>query len=136
MHIYGIISAILIALLLTLIFSTTFRHKGPWGGLLFFFLVIFLASWASQLWINPFGPVLFGVAWVPLIFVAVLIAVLLLAMGSSAIDQAPVRPGPETTPGDGSILAIGFFFWLLILILISAIAIGYWVLPERQLPQL
>lgn len=133
MHIYGIIASILIALLLTLIFSTSYRHRGPWGGLLFFFLVIFLASWASQLWINPFGPMLFGVAWAPLLFVGVLIAVLLLAAGASAIDKTPVTPGPEVTPQEGSILAIGLFFWILVLILIAAIAIGYWILPERPI---
>jgi hypothetical protein len=134
MHIYGIVASIIIALLLTLIFSTSYRHRGPWGGLLFFFLVIFLASWAGQLWI-PRGPVLFGVAWVPLVFIGVLVAILLLAAGSSAIDRAPVNPPAEKiAQEDASILAIGFFFWLLILILIIAITVGYWVLPETPGP--
>jgi hypothetical protein len=134
MHVYGIIASIIIALLLTLIFSTSYRHRGPWGGLLFFFLVIFLASWAGQLWI-PRGPVLFGVAWVPLVFIGVLVAILLLAAGSSAIDRAPVNPPAEkTVQEDASILTIGFFFWLLILILITAITIGYWILPETPGP--
>jgi hypothetical protein len=137
MHLYGIFASILVALLLTLIFSTSFRHRGPMGGLLFFFLVIFLASWASQLWIGPFGPVYFGVALVPLIFVSVLVAVLLLAAGASAIDRAPVNPPKEkVTPAEGSLLAIGFFFWLLVLILIAAIVIGYWVIPEKPITPL
>jgi hypothetical protein len=133
MHFYGIMASVMIALLLTLIFSTSFRHRGPWGGLLFFFIVIFLASWASQFWINPFGPLLLGVAWVPLVFVAVLIAVLLLAMGASAIDDAPVNPPKEkTTYGANSLRSIGLFFWILVLILIAAIVIGYWVTPIHQ----
>lgn len=133
MHFYGIMASVMIALLLTLIFSTSFRHKGPWGGLLFFFIVIFLASWASQFWINPFGPMLLGVAWVPLLFVSVLIAVLLLAMGASAIDSAPVNPPKEkTTYGANSLRSIGFFFWVLVLILISAIVIGYWIEPVQS----
>jgi hypothetical protein len=137
MHAYGILASILVALLLTFIFSTSFRHRGPMGGLLFFFLVIFLASWASHLWIAPFGPVFFGVALVPLIFVAVLVAVLLLAAGASAIDRAPVDPPREkTTTEERSIMAIGFFFWLLVIILIAAIAIGYWVVPGQPVPPL
>jgi hypothetical protein len=135
MHLYGIFASIIIALLLTLIFSTSFRHRGPWGGLLFFFLVIFLTSWASQLWINPFGPVVLGIYWVPLVFVAVLVALLLLAVGSTAIDKAPVTPpAEEITRSESSLLAIGLFFWILVVILIIAIAIGYWVLPETNTP--
>lgn len=137
MHAYGILASVVVALLLTLIFSTSFRHRGPMGGLLFFFLAIFLASWASHLWISPFGPVFFGVALVPLIFVGVLVAVLLLAAGSTAIDRAPVNPPKEkTTAAESSILAIGAFFWVLVIILITAIVIGYWVIPGKPVPPL
>lgn len=132
MGFYGIFAAFIIAMFLTLLFSSSFRQRGPWGGLLLFFLVIFLASWAAQLWISPVGPVIFGISWIPLVFVAVLFAIILLAAAATVPSPPKNQPG-EITPADASFMAIGTFFWFLLIILLIAIAVGYYNSPNVKI---
>ncbi|MFW6365262.1 MAG: hypothetical protein ACOC2H_02170 [Spirochaetota bacterium] len=131
MILYDILFAILIALLLAVLFSRSGRTgpwMWPWGGLwagfITFFLVIFLASWAGGLWMTPFGPVLFGVYWLPFLLVGTFVALILGAhpkqpprTRSEAVQQARDEQAAERT--------IDIFFWGIILILVISIIVGY-----------
>ncbi|HEY6160437.1 MAG TPA: hypothetical protein VI112_04415, partial [Bacteroidia bacterium] len=121
-----------LALLLTLVFSTSYRHQGPLGGLLLFFLIIFLATWAGQLWISPIGPLMLGIAWGPLVFVAFLFAILLMALAAGNPKPAKTNNASEAV-NEGPVVAIGMFFWFLLVILLVAIAVGYYRHPEKPL---
>lgn len=133
MNIVGIIGALLLALVLTAVFSGSYRHRGPMNGLAIFFLIIFLAAWSGQLWIPPVGPNAFGVAWLPFTSVAFLIAILLVAAASSTGRNAPA-PTEKVTPEEAApILAIGLFFWLLLLFLLASIILGYFIVPGGRI---
>jgi len=122
--------AILIALLLTAIFAMGFRRHG-WGtGLVFFFLILFLATWAGGLWISPFGPVAWGVHWLSFLLVGIIIGLLLTAL----IPPVERPPYPESEArlkrrprGDkATMMGIDAFLVILILVLIIAIVAAYY----------
>jgi hypothetical protein len=145
----GIFAALLVALLFTLVFSASYRKRGSWGALLIFFLIIFLASWAGQLWINPIGPMVYGVSWVPLIFVGLVFAFLLMAasppqppkrkgttggIGASGISASNAPADSESTEEEEvAALAVGVFFWILLIVLFVAIVLGYYRVSTNTL---
>lgn len=98
-------------------------------GLFWFFLILFLFAWTGALWIAPIGPVLGGVAWLPLIFIASLITLLLIAIPAQPRRIHPpsfarnVRSGPrrEKMRERDVPTGLNIFFWILIAFLLTAI---------------
>jgi hypothetical protein len=120
---YTIILATLItAFLLTVLFARSFSNKGPFGGLLLFFLIIFLSTWSGQLWVNPVTEPVWGVDWGLLIFTAIIFSVMMMAL--SAPISKPSGGEPAVSQGAG--ITIGLFFWVLIILLVVAVASGYY----------
>ena len=116
-----IVLAFVIGLLLALIFAYGFGRTGPWGGFLWFFLVLFLTAWAVGLWAEPIGPVVWDVAWVPIFFGALFVALLV-----AAIPPTPGRPSAVSEPETAeTVTAVGLFFWLMLLVLGVAILFAY-----------
>lgn len=126
MNYYIIPSAFFMALFLTFVFAAL-SGRGPWRTLFIFFFIIFLAGWAGQLWITPFGPVVLGVSWMPLIFVSVIFSFLIIALSNPEKNPAG---NDAVSSGAEAVLTLGMFFWFLILILISSIVIGYYKTPS------
>lgn len=129
-----IVAAVSIAILISLIFFYALSARGPWGSLWSFFLIILLLVWGASLWVSPVGPVYWGVAWAPLIFIAIVVAVLLAAIPTSG-SHPKKRRGDVGDPGFGTGTAsdeekaaagaVGFMFWVLIGLLIVGIVAGY-----------
>jgi len=106
--------------------SAVFDTHGPWNSFFWFFVVIFLFSWGGGSWIAPFGPTGWGVAWMPIVFMGVFMALLLTAVtprtGRSrtrSTDQAamPSKGGAKAIEKTEVVAAVDFFFWALILVL-------------------
>lgn len=95
--------------------------------LLFFFVILFLSTLAGGLWIQPFGPQIGNVAWLPFVFVGLFVALLL-----AATETARPRDVTNAPTGEGDKLvaearfALGVFFWILTVALLVAIGFGYW----------
>lgn len=118
MNIYSVLAALLITLAITLIFSLF--SKRPFSGLILFFVVIFLATWTGQIWITPYGPVSWGIAWIPLILVALFFSFLIFAL-------APPVPSPvEKNTGQPAFIALSLFLWVSMILLLVAIIVGYY----------
>jgi hypothetical protein len=125
MFLVDLLFALVVALLLTAVFSLGFRNPGPWGVWWVFLLVIFLAAWAGGVWVTPFGPPLFDTYWLPILFVGLFFALLLAAI--------PPYPRPTYEPGvppaggtaEGAAVALGTFFWVLILGFALVIILAY-----------
>lgn len=130
---YEIVAAFVVALVLTLFFTTVLRTRGPWGSWWLVFIVIFLSAWAAHLWINPIGPMVLGVSIVPIFIVGLIFAFVLAA---SSIPVVTSAKNGDTTTGDPGATAISIFFWILVLILVVAIASGYFKLPPENSKQL
>lgn len=136
-----------VALLLTAIFASAFRSTGPWSGFWAFFLVILLVSWAAGLWVAPFGPALWGVSWAPYLLFGLIAAFIIAAAtpprrpeerpsGSPEERARERRAHAERAPDlpserdddiavEGAAVALGVFFWILLVLLLTVVAIGY-----------
>jgi hypothetical protein len=78
-------------------------------------------------WLTPFGPVWWGISWLPFIFVGIVIALLLTAIMRP--DRVRPREGGgvdiEVRANNQTLAALDVFMWILICGLFLAIIIGY-----------
>lgn len=121
--------ATLQVLLVALIFGAIFTAllAGPIGwrrpgredigpALFFLFLILFPLFWVAALWIQPVGPTVMGVAWIPLLFVG-LIVVLLVAAAAPPRGRVMTTTTTAAAEPSETGLALGAFFWILMLVL-------------------
>lgn len=113
---FDFLSALIIALLIAAVFSGLGR-QGPWASFWILFLILFLAAWAGGIWVQPMGPPVWGLYWIPFLCVALLFALILAA-------ATPPRRPPGATGGEnvredtsGAALALEAFFWIWVIVL-------------------
>lgn len=114
--------ALVVALLLTLVFASTYRGDGGWAGLWVFFILIFLFAAAGGIWTAPYGPVYWGVPWFGIIVWGVLIALLLAALATPSRPRT--RGSSVRKEMEESEMVLGVVFWVLLALLVLAIAWG------------
>jgi hypothetical protein len=114
-------AALILTLLLTFILSLF--SKRPFRSFALFFLLLFLVSWSGQLWITPIGPVLWGIAWVPLIMISIFFSLLIFALIPTA---APPKKQDNTEVEDSPLIVFGVFFWIVLILLMISIIAGYY----------
>lgn len=114
----SILAAFLIAVLISALFYPGYSNRGSYMPILIFFIVLFLSGIATQYWIVPFGPVVWGISWLPLLFVVVLISFLFAAPSSYQ------RGSTAKAAGEVAAVAIGLFVWILIFMLLVAVFAG------------
>jgi len=117
----GIGLALIIAFILTLILGRGFKQFA-YADLIGLFFIIFLATWAGGLWIQPVGPAMWGVSFTVFIVVGVLVA-LMVAATLPTPSHRKAHPPPTGSPIDRihqeSFLNV--FVVMIILTLIAAI---------------
>lgn len=131
MTVLEIVGVVVMAILITSIFYFGFKKTGPWGSFWTFFLVLWLGIWAADVWIDPIGPIYWGVAWLDFFVVGILFAVLLVAAMPPARydrDQTSIYPDEKSPHNvkdqDRETAAIGAFFWVLLVLFVVVIAVG------------
>lgn len=130
MLVVQILIAFCVALALTLLLFRKWprRHTGDrlkdsvFGALAVIFLIIFAMSWAGGAWVPAFGPQLYGVSWLSF-FVVGLTTALILATAARPMGES--RPPPEGSPQRG-LRGLGFFFWVLMLVLVVLGVISFY----------
>ncbi len=132
MFFWHMVTAFVVAALLAVLLTATLgrRGPGPWAGFVFFFVLLFLATWAGGLWVLPWRPMMWGgVPWLSFLVVGVLVALLLAALLPGRVAEAPPVETREPTAAESAVagvgLAVGVFFWLLMLGLVVAIVVNY-----------
>lgn len=114
--------SVLFALLFSaiLVYGFSRRTTGPFDGMLFLFLIIFMFTWGLGSWMTPIGPVVGGVSWLSYLIIAIVVMLLIGAMlppsrprGSRAADRAV--EGDEAARAVG--ITFGFFFWFMLITL-------------------
>lgn len=140
MFMLDLLFAFLVAMILSLLFipwtSAEREAEGTSAvsALLFFFLILLFATWAGGVWVEPFGPPIMGVAWLPFLFVGLLVALLIAAatepsrrryMGNQR--RVPPRGGATTNEetAEFAAAAFGVLFWILLVVLIVAVVSSY-----------
>jgi hypothetical protein len=130
----SILAAFIIALLLTLALAPGYRGRpDPITPLIIFFFTLFLIGLAAQFWIVPFGPLLWGIAWVPLLFVVLLFSLAFAAPSPYKGRRNEIKAS-EASAAESAGAAVSFFIWLLFILLFIAVAIGYFRMPPMAHP--
>jgi hypothetical protein len=117
MFIIDIVVALAFGLFIVWIVSLAFGTKGPWGSLLWFFLVVSLFAWAGGVWLVTFGPMFWGIGWLPIIFMGILVSLLLTAASPRNPRWRRV-PQKEDTGEAGSRAVVDVIFWILVICLV------------------
>ena len=107
-----ILLTILAAVVVGVLFYYAFKATGPWGSLWTFLLILIIAGLAAEAWIEPLGPVVYDVTWVPTLFVILLFALLLAAATPSYPERAEIEAGTEPPQRDSAAVALTVFFWI------------------------
>ena len=82
-----------------------------------------MAGIASQYWITPFGPVLYGISWMPLLII-ILIFTFLFAAPSPYERRNISKTNNEKQTASTAVAAMRIYLWLLFTILFIAIIVG------------
>jgi hypothetical protein len=119
-----ILLTIIVAVLIGILFYYVFRKAGPWGKFWTFILVLILAGLAAAAWIPPVGPVFWDIAWIPVVFVILLFALLMAAATPpERVERETTEVPPENLPVEErasvSVL-LSAFFWIFIVFLFFA----------------
>jgi hypothetical protein len=121
-----VLFAFLLTVLFTIVFALGFLRRGAWSSALAFFLIVFLSAWAASRWLGSTGPVVLGIYWVPIVFVA-LVAAALLAGRHTQRERQRDGPAAEVRQEKAHELAFNAVFWIVVLGLIAIILLGYLV---------
>jgi hypothetical protein len=122
------IFALLVALMLVVIFTVVLKIRPPGFGVAAFFVIVFLASWAGGVWMTPLGPAGWGAYWLPFFLVGLMVALLLAAVRTPPPEESTVElvdQHERKARRWAAVTALSLFFWLLVGILLLAIAIRY-----------
>lgn len=133
-----VVTALIIALVLSALFSSRYRSADSFVPLMIFFVILFMVVLAGQLWITPFGPVWWGISWLPLFFIALIFAFMLVAAAPFP-NSRKKSVKEEIKEKEATGVAIGIFTWMLIIALVIAIVTGYYkrtINPVKNIDQI
>lgn len=130
MTVWILLAIFIITAIIASLFYYGLKKAGPWGSFWTFFLVLFLGISLVAIWVTPFGPTWYGVAWFDLFIVGLLIA-LLLAASTPSTDKDRRRAYKQSDVVDGQTEAgpatkLSAFFWVLLVLFVVMIGIGLW----------
>jgi len=117
MFIVDLVVALIVGLIIVSVVSRAFGTKGPWGSLLWFFLVVSLFAWAGGVWLVPFGPIFWGIGWLPIIFMGFLVSLLLTA-ASPRTPRWRRASQKEITSEAETRAVVDVIFWVVIICLL------------------
>jgi hypothetical protein len=117
MFIIDLVVALVVGMIIVLIVSRAFGTKGPWGSLLWFFLVVSLFAWAGGVWLVPFGPMFWGIGWLPIIIMGFLVSLILTA-ASPRTPRWRRASKEEVTSEAGTRAVVDIIFWVVIICLL------------------
>jgi hypothetical protein len=79
MFIADLLVALGVGFVVVWVVSVIFDTKGPWDSFPLFFLVVAVFAWAGGVWLVPFGPIWWGIGWLPITVMGIFAALLLTA---------------------------------------------------------
>lgn len=131
MFIGDFILAFLIALLLSLLLGFGFGWERPgsagvWPSIWFLFIILFLAVLAVGGMVQPFGPHVWGVYWLPFLLVGIIVALIIAAaVPPRRIPRSRTEAVKQREQMAEARVALGAFFWVLLVLLILATLVTY-----------
>jgi hypothetical protein len=123
---FQILFSVLLAFIVGSFFYYVFKYTGPWGSFWTFVLVLILAGVAASVWIEPIGPIIYNIAFVPILVVILIFAFFLAAVTPPRYSRKyPLQENtPEPNEEELPVLAISTFFWVFLVALVMAALLG------------
>ena len=128
---FSVIYVVFVAIVISLLFAYGFGRRGPWGSVWVFFLILFLGIWAASLWVTPIGPLWYGIAWIDVFVIGLLLAFLIAAVTEvGSRERQREKQGnekvmiSESRRKSSGIAFLGVFFWLFVVGAIVVIIAG------------
>jgi hypothetical protein len=93
------------------------------------FLLLFLVIWVGGLWVQPFGPPVVGVYWLPFVMVAIFAGLFWAAMPPPPWRhrEQPVVAARQEEERTAAVLGLGILFWVLLVgLALTALARYVW----------
>lgn len=127
--------AFVLAAVLSLIFGLALGWRRPggggtaWSGVLFFFSIVWLTTWALSAWTQPGGTEFVTAPLLTVLFIAVVVSLLI-----AAVTPSPSRWAGRSASARGTgvpeeteriEVGVGVFFWILILLLLASLIARY-----------
>jgi ABC-type branched-subunit amino acid transport system permease subunit len=124
-----IIFSLVLSLIIAIVFALGFKHRGPWGTILAFFLLIFLAVWAASIWVSPVGPLLMGYSIIPVAIVGIVFALIVVAASHpDNLQTMKTNKVPDASADEKpSFNTYSVYFWLVMTVLVLVIVFGYFI---------
>jgi hypothetical protein len=124
--------ALILGFILSTIFTAIIRRRGPRTGFFWFFVIVFLATWAGGIWFPPIGPSIRGIYWFPSLMVGLIAAFLLTVLAERRTPknrqetlEALARMEEKREMEQATYIALSMLFWFVLALLIAAIIIRY-----------
>lgn len=130
MTILQILFTIFLAIAIGSLFYFVFRVSGPWGSFWSFLAILVLVGIAAEAWIGPMGPTFYGTSWVGSFVVILLVALLIAAATPGRTPRRDrqieheIERSETKRPRTTGLVALGMFFWFLIIFLAIIVITG------------
>jgi Na+/H+ antiporter NhaD/arsenite permease-like protein len=118
------LASFVIAIIFAFLF-TGYRGKGSAIPAVILFFILFMAGLSTPFWLVPFGPVWWGVSWVQL-FVVMLVLGLLFAVPSPGRPDRDHRTVDDKEEVSSTTAAVSIFAWSVLFILLIAFFVGWY----------
>jgi hypothetical protein len=127
-----LITALIIAAALSYLFARNLKRRGERSGFFWFFLMIFMSTWAGGVWLTPLESMLPAGRWLLFLAVGLVGAVVVSFLAGrrypttrhetiDLLDRA--REGRELE--NVTYLSLNIFFWAVLIVLLGAIVLRY-----------
>lgn len=127
-----LLTALVISLMVGVGLVLLSRRWGRRTGVVYLFLIIFLATWAGGVRIRPFGPPIGQVHWLGFLIIGLFVALLLALF----LPQRPPRGRRETLDTieqmaaakqieEVTYVTLGVIFWVVLALLLGAVILRY-----------
>lgn len=117
--------AVAVVLAAILVYGFGRRAPGPMTGFLFFVVMLFFTVWAGSLWITPTGPELWGIPWLAMVLLGLVVAMVIAAVSAPAADEVRAPDQEGVAPPESVGWGCGLLFWITITILMMAAIARY-----------
>jgi len=130
--------SLLIAAILSVFIAMLIHRRGARKGFFWFFLTLFLATWAGGTWGNKLSHVFAGISWLPYLLASLLTALLLLIfmpktpkigrrtqLNRIETQEMLEQIGKTREIKKLAYVTIDFFLGLILLLLVAAIILRY-----------